>query len=373
MKGIFFIFLFMVGAFFSLVEGEISTSKEVLSGASLISSELNSVQNALHKHLGLSQKALVGLDFGEFGFGSGVLISPEGLIATAAHVTAGIHRPVVVILSTGERLRGVSLGVETDSDLALVQIEESKEGGYKKYPYVPLSAKMSQAGDWVYALGHSHGWNKERGGVLRLGKILRADAQKVQTDCSLIAGDSGGPLFNLDGEVIAIHSRIGQSLLDNIHGLAIVLQQKKKELLAGKWLGVGDFIKKKPAYLGMELVRIPLEKEKASLFFSDDIVPQSAWRVDSLANFWKKGNESVLHAGDVIVLWDGQELATRDSLQAWHASAYAGMSVTLSILQGKERVDIEFILGENPFVANDARNDKKKISQEKPSKERVFL
>src|SRR5207237_1038368 len=61
------------------------------------------------------------------------------------------------------------------------------------------------------------GYQEKRTPVLRLGRVLNASEKSVTTDCTLVGGDSGGPLFDLDGKVIGIHSRIGPSIAFNVH------------------------------------------------------------------------------------------------------------------------------------------------------------
>ena len=76
-------------------------------------------------------------------------------------------------------------------------------------------------GQWVIAVGHPGGLDEDRGIVLRVGRINEIDdenkAKYVRTDCTLVGGDSGGPLIGMDGSVIGIHSRIGQGLKMNFH------------------------------------------------------------------------------------------------------------------------------------------------------------
>lgn len=61
------------------------------------------------------------------------------------------------------------------------------------------------------------GLDRKRGPMVRLGRIVSLKNDVIQTDCKLIRGDSGGPLFNLNGELIGIHSRVGSGLEDNLH------------------------------------------------------------------------------------------------------------------------------------------------------------
>src|SRR3954466_942030 len=79
-----------------------------------------------------------------------------------------------------------------------------------------ISGALHKA-QWCIALGHPGGFKLGRTAPLRLGRILDLRGTFITTDCTLVGGDSGGPLFDLDGKVIGIHSRIGASTLANIH------------------------------------------------------------------------------------------------------------------------------------------------------------
>ena len=67
------------------------------------------------------------------------------------------------------------------------------------------------------AIGHPGGIDKDRGLVTRIGRIVSKNDRVIRTDCTLVGGDSGGPLFDMNGQLIGIHSRIGRRLSDNYH------------------------------------------------------------------------------------------------------------------------------------------------------------
>lgn len=79
-----------------------------------------------------------------------------------------------------------------------------------------LSGELKR-GQWVMAIGHPGGIDQKRGLVMRVGRILSSESDKLQTDCTLVGGDSGGPLIDMAGNVVGIHSRIGSNLTDNLH------------------------------------------------------------------------------------------------------------------------------------------------------------
>lgn len=86
------------------------------------------------------------------------------------------------------------------------------------WPSVAIAPAGSNAtGDWVVGLGQPNGFFSDRAPPVRLGRILHADDATLCTDVTLVGGDSGGPLFNLRGQVVGIHSRIGRRITSNYH------------------------------------------------------------------------------------------------------------------------------------------------------------
>jgi len=145
--------------------------------------------------------------------GSGVIISSNGLVLTAAHVVGGPDRNVVFTLPNGKRVRGKTVGSERDSDAGLMRISDAGP-----WPYVPLGdLETARAGDWVVALGHPGGFDSRRSLVVRLGRVIRIRGDNLQTDCTISPGDSGGPLLDMHGRVIGIHTTISGSMSDNYH------------------------------------------------------------------------------------------------------------------------------------------------------------
>jgi serine protease Do len=145
--------------------------------------------------------------------GSGVIVSPDGLILTAGHVVRGAEE-MTVVFPDGKQAQGKVLGANYTRDEAMVKIIDKGT-----WPYVELGhSKQLQTGDYVVALGHAGGYNPVRTPPVRFGRVIStAPDGFLNTDCTLIGGDSGGPLFDLNGRVIAIHSSIGYSLNINNH------------------------------------------------------------------------------------------------------------------------------------------------------------
>lgn len=145
--------------------------------------------------------------------GSGVVVSAEGLVFSAAHVGGEPGRDVLFTFPDGQTARGETLGTDHGMDAGLMRITDAGP-----WPFAELGEPDGALiGDWVLALGHPGGFDAERPVLVRLGRILWVSGPVIRTDCTLVSGDSGGPLFDMHGRVIGIHSRISESTTANFH------------------------------------------------------------------------------------------------------------------------------------------------------------
>ena len=244
--------------------------------------DLLSIQKHLQKNLARVRAATVCLEMAEGGSGSGVIISEDGLVLTAAHVTGGVDRDITVIMEDGTRYQGVSLGLESATDAGMLQIID--EG---TFPYVELDEGDSfRLGDWLFALGHSGGFDKERGVNVRIGRLTRQADSTIQSGCMLIGGDSGGPLFDISGRLIGIHSRVGASKEESMHVPLREFQRKWDEMLDYQFLADGGFASRGAP--GSGFLGVVLEKSGEAGLRISEIYPESA------------AEEAKLKVGDLI-------------------------------------------------------------------------
>ncbi|HZZ82376.1 MAG TPA: trypsin-like peptidase domain-containing protein [Gemmataceae bacterium] len=167
--------------------------------------------------------AVVGIRVGP-GQGSGVIINEDGYILTAGHVSGKPGQTAVVVMPDGTQVRAKTLGQNKGIDSGMVKINEDELAKLKKklggnLPHLDMG-KSSQLvkGQWVIGIGHPGGFRPNRTPVVRVGRILYVDGFVIRTDCTLVGGDSGGPLFDMQGNVIGIHSRIGGfNITENMH------------------------------------------------------------------------------------------------------------------------------------------------------------
>ena len=172
---------------------------------------------------------------GRMAEGSGVVVSEDGLILTAGHVSGQPGSDLTVIFSDGRRAAAKSLGANFARDSGLAAFVMAG-----KWPHVEMGRSDDiQPGTWCMALGHPGGIQQGRTPPLRLGRVLNSgkDARFLVSDATVIFGDSGGPLFDLDGRVIGIHSNIGMNVNQNRHVPIDVFREQWNDLLAGKAIG----------------------------------------------------------------------------------------------------------------------------------------
>ena len=182
---------------------------------------------------------------GGFAFGSGVIVSEDGFVLTAAHVSSRPDQEVFFRFSDGRTAKGVTLGLHQDLDMGLMKITD--EG---QWPFLKR-ARSSQLrdGDWVIATGHPGGFDQNGPPIVRLGRVLKRTSKVILTDCTLVGGDSGGPLVNLRGNIVGVHSRIGADLTTNLH-VPIDRFAESWDRLAGR--DVWGLLKTARPYIGVE-------------------------------------------------------------------------------------------------------------------------
>ncbi len=145
------------------------------------------------------------------GSGSGVIVKEDGLILTAGHVTSG-NETMTVVFPDGKQAKCKVLGADYTRDVGLAQIIEKG-----KYPVAEMGdSDKLEVTSLVVALGHPGGYDFRRTPPARIGRISQKSLGGfLVSDCTLVGGDSGGPLFDLDGKVVGIHSSISESLSFN--------------------------------------------------------------------------------------------------------------------------------------------------------------
>lgn len=289
--------------------------------------DLEAIQSALTKALPKARAATVCIEVGE-GSGSGVIVSPDGLILTAAHVSGGVKKKVTVIMEDGTKHKAETLGLVSDTDAAMIQITDKGT-----YPFIDIDrSESTRLGDWVFAIGHSGGFDKNRGSVVRIGRLVRIANSTFQSDCILIGGDSGGPLFDLTGKLVGIHSRVGQQLQVNMHVPMTEFVKNWDAMLKGEFLGEGPFAKKPVKGTGF-------------LGLATEARPGGGLRVTKVGNK-TPAQEAGFKEGDILMKLNGTDLTKREQFQDLLKELCAGDEITLDIERAGKPKTITLNLGE---------------------------
>jgi serine protease Do len=289
--------------------------------------DLEAIQKSLTEALPKVRAATVCIELKE-GSGSGVIVSTDGLILTAAHVASGVKKKVTVVLEDGTKLKAETLGLVADKDAAMIKITEPGT-----YPFVEMDrTETTRLGDWVFALGHSGGFDKERGSVVRLGRLVRVANSTFQSDCMLIGGDSGGPLFDMTGKLIGIHSRVGQQLQVNMHVPMTEFVANWDGMMKAEFIGEGPYAQKP-------------EKGNGFLGLATESRKGGGLRVTKVGS---KGPGDVvgIKEGDVLLKFNGIALLSREQMQDLLKEMSAGDELTLETERASKSKIYTFELGE---------------------------
>jgi serine protease Do len=267
------------------------------------------------------------------GQGSGFIISPDGRILTNAHVVDGA-KEVDVKLTDRREFQAKVLGIDPYSDVALIKIEAHD------LPTVKLgNPSETQVGDWVVAIGSPFGFeNTVTAGIVSAkGRSLPGEAYVpfIQTDVAVNPGNSGGPLFNLQGEVIGINSQIF-SRTGGYQGLSFatpidVAAKVEQQLVAHGKVTRGR--------LGVSIQEV--DQSLAESFG----LPKPEGALVSSVEKGSPADRAGIEPGDVILKMDGKSIVESADLPALVGDAKPGSKASLEIVRKGAHKDVEVTLG----------------------------
>jgi serine protease Do len=247
--------------------------------------------------------------------GSAVVISKDGLVLCAAHVCDSPNRDVTFTFPDGRTAKGKTLGTNHEQDSGLMKITDPGP-----WPCVPVGdLNWARLGDWVLALGHPGGFDPKRPVVARLGRIIMLTTNMLQTDCTLLGGDSGGPLFDMSGRVIGIHSRISVSTEENFHVAISTFLDTWDRLARGESWGLRPSLR---VYIGA--------------IGTDHLDGCRLERIDTNSPASRAG----LKVGDIVVKFNNQTVKGSDSFQQSLAQVRPGTEVTLQIKRDNKEMSV---------------------------------
>jgi serine protease Do len=309
------------------------------------------------------------------GVGSGFIIDPKGYILTNNHVIDGASR-ITIGLVTGERFRGKVVGVDKETDLAVIKIDAPSDLPVMKFG----DSNASQVGDWVLAIGSPFGLDQ----TVTAGIISKKERQPypganfqqfIQTDAAINRGNSGGPLVNMHGEAIGVNSQIA-TLTGDYNGIGFALPSNEARFVTEQLLSNG---KVKRGFLGVTLESV--RGEFARIYKLPDakgaiVADVSQDRNSEPTPAMKAG----LQVNDVIIEFNGQPVQDSNHLIAKVAGTAVGQTVAITFLRDVDgRLDrrtVSVTLAERPdFSARDGEvvGPKEKPESAKSSTGRIGL
>ncbi len=252
--------------------------------------------------------------------GTGVIVTEDGYVLTAAHVIGRPNHPASVVLSDGRRFRATSLGVNRDVDSGMLKIELPDDFG-QMLPWVDLGQSGDlKPGAWLMAIGHPGGLDEKRGMVIRAGRLVFSNPGLMRTDCTLVGGDSGGPLVDMDGYLIGIHSRIGQRLWENIHVPIDTFSEDWDRLMAGEIIGGSN-----SPHLGLSLRGDSNEIESVER--------------------WEAAEKAGLKRNDRILKIDDSEITSRRDLSRALRKVKPGQTVEMVVERAGAKLTLQLKVG----------------------------
>jgi len=312
---------------------QIEVARENLQDFSL--SHFNTASRLLAQYVGPSVVNVSTHSGHSHGEGSGVIVDEEGYIVTNYHVVAGV-RTVEIQLSDGRRGQASVVGIDPEVDVAVLKTNLDNLVAAKWGDSDELSV-----GETVWALGSPFGFQKsitfgilsakERRGIRSQGGVHRKPSvyeEFLQTDAAVNPGNSGGPLVNLNGEIIGINTAIIGPTYQGISFSipSVIVRKSYEQLRKDGWVERG--------YLGIQPSKLPdraalalgLEKESGVLVLRvEENTPAS---------------EAGMRQGDVILSWNGTEFSDPTLMSRAIAATDIGSKVSVEIVR-KNDSDVE--------------------------------
>ncbi len=269
---------------------------------------------------------IVGANGRRMGSGSGVIVSPDGLVLTNSHVVQGGRRARIATVD-GRTLSSRVLGDDPDTDLALLRIEENAALSAARLG----DSSALRRGQLVLAIGNPLGFDATvtAGVVSALGRSLRSGGGRqiddvIQTDAALNPGNSGGPLVSSAGEVIGINTAI----IQGAQGICFAVSSNTATFVLSEIIQHGRV---RRGYIGLAAATAPIPRRiavreglQASGASITGIEPGSP------------GSESGLMTGDIILSAGGKTILGVDDLVRALGADVIGRAIAFDVLRRSE-------------------------------------
>ena len=267
--------------------------------------------------------------------GSGFIIDKKGLVVTNNHVIQGAE-DIFISVNGSTEYKAKVVGKDPYMDLAVLQIESNDK-------FEPVSfgdSDKARVGDWVIAIGNPFGF----GGTVTSGIIssrnrdigLTRYDDFIQTDASINVGNSGGPLFNLDGEVIGINTAIIAPGASGSIGIGFAIPSNPASRVITQLIKYGET---KRGWLGVRIQEVTKEIAEVEKLEK----PEGAL-VASVAEK-SPADKAGIKAGDIILEFDGKKVDTMRTLPKLVATTEVGKRVNIKIWRNQKLISKKVSLG----------------------------
>lgn len=276
--------------------------------------------------------------------GSGFVISADGLIVTNNHVIEGADE-INAIFADGRTLRATLVGTDVATDVAVLKVEQDEP-----LPFVDFAnSDAAEVGDWVMAIGNPFGF----GGSVSVGIVSarNRDIQSgnyddyIQTDAAINRGNSGGPLFNLNGEVLGVNTAIISPTGGSV-GLGFSIPSNLVEQISGQLIEFGTA---RRGWFGVNVQAVDSDIARAYGADSDDGVLITRIDPDGPAS------EADFEIGDLVLEFDGKIVDGVRGLSRVVAETDIGKDVSVDLIRDGRHKTVSLVLGE---LETDAPEDK---------------
>jgi serine protease Do len=271
------------------------------------------------------------------GLGSGFIISPEGYVVTNNHVISGADQITVIFNNGIDEVPATLVGTDPKTDIAVLKIDPNKVD-IENVTWGDSS--NSRVGDIVLAIGNPLGL----GGTVTSGIISSINrdigsgpyVDFIQTDAPINRGNSGGPLFNLDGEVIGINSMIISQTGGSV-GLGFSIPANTAKLIVEQIISFGQA---KRGWLGVQIQDLTPEFSESLGYDSTEGAFVASVSPESPAA------KSNIQAGDIIIKFDGKKISSFKDLPKVVAETPIGNEVKVSVWRNGGLIEINVKIDE---------------------------
>ena len=282
-------------------------------------------------------------EFQSNSLGSGFIITTDGYILTNAHVVEAADE-ITVKLTDKREFKAKVIGRDKNTDIALIKIDASG------LPAVRFGdpGKL-KVGEWVIAIGSPFGFDNSvtAGIVSAKGRSLPQEnfVPFIQTDVAVNPGNSGGPLFNMRGEVVGINSQI-YSRTGGYMGLSFAVPIDVANEIATQLKTTGKVTRGR-----IGVVIQPVTKELAESFG----LPKPAGALVASVEKGSPADRAGIEAGDVILKFDGKTVNSSEDLPRLVGSTKPGAKAVVQLMRSKATREVSLVVGEMPDTAPTAQ------------------